>query len=97
MNTTLVARALKNHNQSCHNHFLGVFPADKIPTHPIADTCFVANTDPHYLPGTHWVAFYISPVKRAFYFDSFGLPPRNIIFNNFLNKTGYKWRYNKKQ
>ena len=93
MNTKQINKALQQHK---HN-FLGVFACDKIPSHPIANTCFVANTDPHNLPGTHWVAFYISQSRRAYYFDSFGFPPLNVEFKAFLNETGYKWCYNKRK
>lgn len=44
--------------------------------------------------GTHWVAFIIRPNGRCWYFDSFGLPPRESIIN-FLKPC--KTVYNMKQ
>lgn len=96
MNTIQLSAILRN-NLVTKRHFLGVYAADKIPTHPIADTCFVANTDPHTSPGRHWVAFYVSPSKRVYYFDSFGLPPKEKSFKEYLGNSRYRWHYNKKQ
>jgi hypothetical protein len=67
---------------------LGVFPANLIPSarairhtlHEHEACCFIANTDPHTLPGQHWVAFFIKPNPRAKnnfsveFFDSYGMP-----------------------
>ena len=57
--------------------FLGVFPADKVPTtsltvykDPIA---FIANSVPATEPGTHWIAFFKEPGQPLEVFDSYGL------------------------
>ena len=62
--------------------FLGVLPANRIPTpkqlRKYKESCvaFIVNTDPSFMPGSHWLAFYrpsgIS--SRLECFDSFGLP-----------------------
>ena len=38
--------------------------------------CFIANTDPARLPGTHWVAFvsYANRPSVVEFFDSYGYP-----------------------
>lgn len=53
--------------------FLGVYAADQIPKHPSQKRfCFICNTDPASLPGTHWLAFnFIDPMHYEF-FDSYG-------------------------
>lgn len=75
--------------------FLGVFASDEIPRivpHKIPQ-CFVANLDPSWKPGSHWVAFCIRKsknIKVLEYFDSYGLfPPLE------LNKKEWKVIYNK--
>ena len=57
--------------------FRGVFSSDCLPKHVRKGVAhaFVINTDPHYKPGTHWVAVYVSAFGRATYFDSFGMLP----------------------
>ena len=70
---------------------MGVYPADMLPTKAaVAKPGFyVANTDPHFKAGEHWVAFYIpidmtrNPME---YWDSYGLKPPEI-FVPFLNPT----------
>ena len=65
--------------------FLGVFAADEIPAQQGSQQhsiCFIANTDPSTLPGTHWVAFVVLKPKppvtggasTVYFFDSYGLP-----------------------
>ena len=50
---------------------------------------YVANTDPHFKAGEHWVAFYIpsdTTISPMEYWDSYGLKPPKI-FMSFLNPT----------
>jgi len=74
------------------NKFCGVFAAENIPDkRRRLPYCFIANTDPSWMPGQHWVAVYVSPSRTVEYFDSFGRRPmtpkmkefcgRNYIFN----------------
>ena len=59
---------------------LGVFPAYHLPSTALLrsrsrDVCFIANTDPHNRPGSHWLAFYYRARFRTLeYFDSYGFP-----------------------
>jgi len=72
----------------------GVFAIDQLPAKhslPFDDTnqCFlVANLDPSYKPGSHWVALRISSSDDSLpeYFDSFGFdaPPR---IERYLNRN----------
>ena len=53
--------------------FVGTYPADKLPsittyTRPFS---FIANTDPSYMSGTHWVAFFVTD-NCVEIFDSYG-------------------------
>lgn len=52
--------------------FRGVFPCDRIPKTLRNGQSIIVNTDPHYLPGAHYVSFYRSRGKY-FYFDSLSL------------------------
>jgi hypothetical protein len=38
-------------------------------------SALVINTDPSNRPGEHWVALWISPTGRVYWFDSYGFPP----------------------
>jgi hypothetical protein len=43
---------------------------------------FVFNLDPHYKPGSHWVASFLDiPKKQFYYFDSYGYKPPSQIYN----------------
>ena len=71
--------------------FKGTFPKDRIPKKiykkfPIS---FIFNTDPHNLPGQHWVALFIDK-NRAEYLDSFGLRPICCEIQNYLKKYKIK-------
>lgn len=96
MDTQQIDISIRNY-PSTKGRFLGVFSSDQIPTKLSADTCFVANTDPKDRPGKHWVAFYISPIKRVYYFDAFGLPPYIPSFKHFMRLSQFKASYNRKQ
>ena len=80
MNGDQIEKILAQSLACTRTHFLGVFARDQLPTPSQYPACFVANTDPISLPGTHWVAFfYVSPTHLEF-FDSYGEPPH---FYNF--------------
>lgn len=54
---------------------VGVFPADRIPKrHSTNPYGMIVNTDPHHLPGRHWVAFFINN-DHLEAFDSYGHSP----------------------
>ena len=90
MNTVQIDRILKPRIKN----YLGTFSSDNLP-HETG--IFVSNTDPHHLPGTHWIAIYVSADRqRGEYFDSFGRPP-NRHFKNYLNTHCRYWTYNKRQ
>jgi hypothetical protein len=68
----LLRRALSDSNVK----FLGVFPADRIPQSSARyPSCFVANVDPHDMPGQHWIACFLPNSRTVRFFDSYGLPP----------------------
>ena len=55
---------------------LGVYSANNLPTLPSQRPIgFIANTDPAYYPGRHWVAFFIDTNDTLECFDSYGKPP----------------------
>lgn len=61
--------------------FLGVYPCDLLPRDVTARTLhtgLIINTDPHNMPGQHWVAVYLDKGKGEF-FDSFGREPQREI------------------
>ena len=97
MFTSQINNILKHHPYT-QRYFLGTFPSDEIPRQPQALTCFVSNTDPHYKPGQHWVAFFVNPRRQVFFFDSYGLPPITINHMGFCQRSSHGiWDYNRQQ
>ena len=91
-------------------HYIGVYTSDNFPTvaYSKKPIMFIVNT----LRSTsdinivgHWIGIYIEyhPMKRVFFFDSFGIPPimyHNTGFSQFINSyRGKKMKisYTKKQ
>jgi hypothetical protein len=54
------------------------------PTRKKYPHCFVANTDPHYRKGQHWVSIWVQNSHSAEYFCSLGEPP-NARFQQYLS------------
>lgn len=83
--------------------FLNVFPSDWLPVSALTQrpVSLVVNTHPHFLPGEHWVAIYLSENNHAEFFDSYGLPPFSSRFPktimNFLKKNSDKILFHKLQ
>jgi len=53
------------------------------------------NTDPHYLPGEHWVAAYFTSDGRGEYFDSYGRRPLGPM-KTMMNRCAWSVKYNQK-
>ena len=65
----------------------GVYAADRLPrtiTH--RPLLYIANTDPHFKPGRHWVVIYFGE-EHIEYFDPLGKQP-NIIIEDYLTLMG---------
>lgn len=45
------------------NTFGGVYASDRLPKFKRKFSTFIANLDPHTLPGSHWVAIFFSIKK----------------------------------
>ena len=65
-----------------NSNYLGVFARDQLPNlHSVSyPCCFICNTDPAHLPGTHWVSFYLSAPNCIEFFDSYGMHPSTYGF-----------------
>ncbi|KAJ8048841.1 hypothetical protein HOLleu_01315 [Holothuria leucospilota] len=75
-----------------------VFPPDTLrelqPNYPCS---LVINLDPSHLPGSHWVAVFISKEKHGEYFDSYGLPPSTLSsIHTFMNRACLQHDYNER-
>lgn len=60
-------------------HFIGVFPIDKLPTKIKKKQFFVANLDPSYKEGSHWICFIRLNEPECEIFDSLGVKIENIL------------------
>lgn len=95
MNSLEIDLILKS-TQSTKNIFCGVFACDDLPASIVkTPALLICNTQPISEPGEHWIAIYISKKRYGEYFDSFGLPPKNKFFLDFLNKNCINYKYNK--
>lgn len=95
MNTAEIIKLLSNNNTT-KNCFRGVYPIDTLPNRVYKKPAsFVVNTDPSYLPGTHWVAVFFPVRGHAEFFDSFGRPPFDKRFKKFLSNNSTKYIYNR--
>jgi len=91
MNNWEISKAMR-YFPSAKNRFIGVFPADGIPKNILNyPCCFIANTDPSWMPGTHWVAVYIDADGTIEYFDSYGRTPMSPQMKSFC---GNFFRFN---
>lgn len=92
-----IEKALRK-NKYTRKYFQGVFPADKLPKRITKRPAIViANTDPSYKSGQHWIAFYFDVYNKAEFFDSYGQQPLNFEFLTFLTKNCTKFNSNKQQ
>src|SRR5882757_7533519 len=89
MDTTLIQELLRN--DKC---FRGVFPCDLLPTKISYPSAYGINTDSSNKPGEHWVAVFFTPMRKAEYFDSFGLPPLNSHILKFIQNNSLSFSYN---
>ena len=95
MNTEQVDYILRRCLRGLKVDFLGVFASDRIPMHPTSyPCCFVANTDPAALGGSHWVAFYYTSSDTLDFFDSLGQDPNTYGFptSHTLNYNSYQFQ-----
>lgn len=76
------------------NTFGGVYASDRLPKFKRKFSTFIANLDPHTLPGSHWVAIFFRN-KKAYYFDSYGFPPSNKKILHFLKTNSNCVFYNR--
>lgn len=83
-----IARILEGMSQ-----FGGVFPADEI-YNLQKNKFYIVNADPSFMPGTHWLAMYMSDVPE--FFDSLGKSPSfyHIEFEYALINRGPNYIYN---
>lgn len=83
MNTTEIHSCLAQDSR-VGPEFLGVFPCDKLPIINALPSAIVANTDRSRQPGQHWIAMYFPVDSEPLYFDSYGLPPQQRVFKEYL-------------
>lgn len=95
MNTITIRRFVTPFQRG--HMFKGVFACNQLPCVFTLPAIFIINLSSNAQPGTHWVALLIDNSGAAYYFDSFGLPPRNTDILRFLRMHSKKTDYNKRQ
>lgn len=72
MNTAQLWKCIKQ-NEWLQRYCTGVYASNTIPKEfNTLPSCFIMNTDSSDLPGTHWVAVYLSLYGPHEFFDSYG-------------------------
>lgn len=78
MNTNQLYCAI-NCDKEMKSKIIGVYAADNIPrTLHTLPYGFIVNTDPHHLPGKHWIACFINENCILELFDSYGNLPEKL-------------------
>lgn len=95
MDTFTINKVINPHQKN--SIFKGVYPCDSLPKKFSLPSIFIVNLSPHSEPGSHWISIYIASNGHAFYFDSFGIPIRNIYIHQFLKKHSKRVTYNRQQ
>lgn len=86
--------AIIRRDQSAAGTFLGVFPREQLPTIHTLPSSLIGNTHHSSRPGEHWVAFYFDEHGHGEYFDSFGLPPAYLAWEDYLDSHSQReWFY----
>ena len=77
-------------------HFVGVFPLDKLPQHIVPISRLIVNTDSHNLGGQHWIALSYENGGIVLAFDPFGWYYPPLLVNQLhRNPTVRRILYNR--
>jgi len=89
MDSDAIHRTLKT-SRATKNTFIGVFPANRLPrTIQTRPTVFIANLQEDFLPGNHWVTFFLPEFENGVeFFDSLGQAPTSSYFTRFIARHG---------
>jgi hypothetical protein len=74
--------------------YRGTYACDELPS-KASEGVYVCNTDNSEQPGEHWIAIYIGELGNVEYFDSYGFPPMNTYFIQFLKHNADTVKYNR--
>ena len=83
MNANEIIKILKQ-DSNVAPFLLGVFSCDNLPTASTFPCALIANTDPRNKSGEHWIGIFVTRDRHIMYFDSYGFPPVQKEFINFL-------------
>lgn len=76
---------------------MGVFSVNNLPKKIIKPSCLIINSDPSFLPGSHWVAIYFPSNSPAEFFDSLGKGPfhySHLMLNFIIDWSSKGFAYN---
>ena len=75
--------------------YLGAFPVDRLPDLHLNNfpVMLVVNTDPHNLPGRHWISIFIDGDRQGEVFDPLASPLSNHVMR-FMNRWTRRWMTN---
>lgn len=95
MNTIEITKYVSPYQRN--NIFKGVFACNNLPTHIHLPALMIVNLSKNTESGTHWVSIYVDRFSNGYYFDSFGMPPRNKFIIQYLETHTKTFHFNDKQ
>ena len=91
----LIKKIKRNADGATLAAFHGVFSIDNLPfAVPHYPFFMIVNTQAHNLPGEHWISVFIDADRRGEMFDSFALPPSNILVR-WMNRFTHSFTSNR--
>ena len=76
--------------------YRGIYACDQLPDVTIRPSVIVANTDPSHSPGRHWICMFFDADDHGEFFDSFGMPPKEV-FERYMDENCLAWTFNNMQ
>lgn len=95
MNTLDIMEFVKHYKKN--GIFKGVFACDDLPNKVKNPSAFIINLSKKTESGSHWIALYINAHGQAYYFDSFGIQPKNKDIILFIRNNAKEIMFNEKQ
>lgn len=86
---------LLNSDTVCGPIFKGCVAKNELPNLFNNPSCFILNTQPRNKNGEHWLAIYVDNNNHAYFFDSYGMPPKYYNLDTYMIKNSKSYEWNK--
>ena len=96
MNTPQLLKCIRT-DPILNSQCAGVYPIDRLPEPKGYPECVIVNLDPHFKPGSHWMAVYIDAEGFGEFFDSYGRAPETKQIKKYLEDNCLDWTTSNKR